>query len=65
MVPPQIWAGDYPLGARVWTLQENTPDFTRIDEGISGKALTGATRSQDPTTKNILMPLFLELFLSQ
>jgi hypothetical protein len=26
-------------------------NFTRIDEGISGKALTGATSSQDPATK--------------
>lgn len=27
-----IWASNYPLRAKVWAFQENTPDFIRIDE---------------------------------
>lgn len=46
-----VWASNYPLGAKVWTFQRNTQDFNRLDEGISDKALTGATSSQGPATK--------------
>ena len=43
-----IWASNYPLGAKIWTLQQNTPDFTRIDEADFGEILIGVTSSQEP-----------------
>src|SRR6266404_1418318 len=36
-----IWASNYPLGAKVWAFQENTPDFTRILE--STKQISGGS----------------------
>ena len=43
-----IWASNYPLGAKIWTRQQNTPDFTRIDEADFGEVLIGVTSSQEP-----------------
>src|ERR1700720_4609871 len=43
-----IWASNYPLGAKIWTLQRNTPDFTRIDEADFGEVLIDVTSSQEP-----------------
>src|SRR5712692_737275 len=43
-----IWASNYPLRAKVWAFQENTPDFTRSTKQISGEILIGVTSSQEP-----------------
>ena len=43
-----IWASNYPLRAKVWAFQENTPDFTGIDEQDFGEVLIGVTSSQEP-----------------
>src|SRR5450432_2813736 len=41
-----ILTSNYPLGAKIWALQRNTPDFIRIDEGTSRKARISTISSQ-------------------
>jgi len=60
-----IWASNYPLRAKVWAFQENTPDFTGIDEADFVERFSPAQQAvKSPSQINIVMPLRFELFLS-
>jgi poly-gamma-glutamate capsule biosynthesis protein CapA/YwtB (metallophosphatase superfamily) len=60
-----IWASNYPLRAKVWVLQRNTPDFMRIDEASFVERFSPAQQAvKSPSQINIMMPLLLELFLT-
>jgi len=54
-----IWASNYPLRAKVWAFQENTPDFTRIDEADFWRLSLAQQAVKTPSPKYILMLLFL------
>src|SRR6202795_1497300 len=66
-----IRASNYPLGAKIWSLQQNTPDFAQIDETDFGEVLIGITSSQDPFVNKYfdafappLVPNLIEAVLS-